>query len=159
MTEPTARPAATGKAPGPATPSRQRFRGQRLGRPESGPGSLAPFGRRALAFLIDVAASGLVAGLFVRRHDLPGAAGHLPGQWSLVPLAADYLIGLVLLGRTFGMYLTGLRVIRVDRNVAIGPLRAAARTALLVLLIPAVVIDSDLRGLHDRLTGTAVIVH
>lgn len=137
----------------------QRYRGERLGRPASGPGSLAPFGRRVIAFLIDVLASSLVAGLFVRRADLPGAAGHLPGQWSLLPLALDYLLGVVLLGRTLGMYLTGLRVVRVDRNVAIGPLRAAARAVLLILLIPAVVLDRDLRGLHDRLTSTAVIVH
>ncbi|MDQ1729949.1 MAG: hypothetical protein QOK10_108 [Pseudonocardiales bacterium] len=138
---------------------RQSYRGQRLGLPAAGPGSLAPLGRRALAFLIDTVASGLVAGLFVRRPDLPGLAGHLPGQWSLLPLAVDYVLGVVLLGRTFGMYLTGLRLIRVDRPVPIGPLRAAARFLLLVLLIPAVVMDADLRGLHDRLTGTAVILH
>ena len=127
--------------------------------PQSGPGSIAPVGRRALAFAIDVLASGLVAGLFVTRHDLPGVAGHLPGQWSLLPLAVDYLLGVVLLGRTFGMYLTGLRVIRVDERVPVGPLRAAARLVLLVLLIPAVVVDADFRGLHDRLTATAVIIH
>ena len=140
-------------------PRKQEFRGQRLGLPESGPGSLAPFGRRTLAFVIDLFASGLAAGLFVRRHDLPGAAGHLPGQWSLLPLAIDYVVGMVLLGRTLGMYLTGLRIVRVDRRVAIGPLRAAARTVLLMLLVPAVVLDADLRGLHDRLTATAVILH
>ena len=140
-------------------PARQAYRGERLGLAAQGPGSLAPFGRRILAFIIDVLASALVAGLFVRRDDLPGLAGHLPGQWSLLPLAVDYVAGLVLLGRTFGMYLTGLRVVRVDASAPIGPLRAAARTVLLMLLIPAVVIDSDLRGLHDRLTSTAVIVH
>ncbi len=137
----------------------ERYRGERLGLPATGHGSIAPFGRRVLAFVLDVLASSLVAGLFVRRKDLPGIAGHLPGQWSLIPLAVDYVIGLVLLGRTLGMFLTGLRVVRVDRAVPIGPLRAAARAALLMLLIPAVVIDGDLRGLHDRLTDTVVIVH
>jgi uncharacterized RDD family membrane protein YckC len=152
--------AAAGRGPAPpGWPARQRFRGERIGRPEAGPGSLAPFGRRVGAFAIDVITSGLVAGLFVRRADLPGAAGHLPGQWSLLPLAVDYVLGLVLLGRTFGMYLTGLRVVRVDRPVAVGPVRAAARTVLLMLLIPALVLDTDLRGLHDRLTSTAVIQH
>ena len=153
-TDPPRQPARPGRPPG-----RQEFRGQRIGLPPSGPGSLAPFGRRLLAFIVDVVASGLVAALFVRRHDLPGAAGHLPGQWSLIPLAVDYVLGTVLVGRTIGMYLTGLRIVRVDRSVAIGPLRAAARTALLFLLVPAVVLDADLRGLHDRLTATAVIVH
>jgi uncharacterized RDD family membrane protein YckC len=143
----------------PDTPTaRQLYRGERLGLPASGPGSLAPSGRRALAFVIDILGSALVASLFVRRRDLPGLAGHLPGQWSLLPLCVDYVVGIVFLGRSVGMYVTGLRVVRVDARRAIGPLRAAARTALLVLLVPAVVVDADFRGLHDRLTGTAVIV-
>jgi uncharacterized RDD family membrane protein YckC len=137
----------------------ETYRGERLGVPDDGPGSLAPFGRRSLAFVIDILASGLVAAAFVHRRDLSGPASHLPGTWSLIPLAIDYVLGLVFVGRTFGMYLTGLRVVRVDRTVAVGPLRAAARTLLLILLIPAVIMDRDLRGLHDRWTGTAVIVH
>lgn len=120
---------------------------------------MAPFGRRAAAYLIDLLAATLVAALFVRRGDLDGLASHLPGQWSLIPWALDYVLGLLLLGRSFGMYLTGLRVVRVDARKPIGPLRAVARTALLALLIPALVGDSDLRGLQDRLTATAVIVH
>jgi uncharacterized RDD family membrane protein YckC len=137
----------------PAQRPRQRYRGERLGLPASGPGSLATTGRRALAFLIDALASALVAALFVRQQDLSGVAAHLPGSWSL------HVLGLVLVGRTLGMYLTGLRVIRVDRRVAVGPIRAVARTALLILFIPALVADADFRGLHDRLTATAVIVH
>ena len=35
--------------------------------------------------------------------------------------------------------------------------RALVRTALLCLLVPAVVFDRDGRGLHDRLTDTAVV--
>jgi uncharacterized RDD family membrane protein YckC len=140
-------------------PVRQQFRGQRLGLPASGPSSIAPTGRRTLAFVIDLLASTLVASLFVRRRDVSGFAGHLPGQWSVIPLALDYVLGLVLLGRTLGMYLTGLRVVRVDENKPIGPLRAVGRTVLLVMLLPAFVVDSDFRGLQDRLTSTAVIVH
>jgi len=143
----------------PDAGSAQRYRGQAIGLPPSGPGSLAPTGRRIWAFLLDVLAAGLVASPFVHRRDLPGLAAHLPGQWSLIPLALDYLVGLLLFGRSLGMYLTGLRVIRVDARLAIGPLRALARTALLIALVPALVADQDFRGLHDRLTATAVIVH
>jgi hypothetical protein len=145
--------------PDPVPESAQRYRSQALGLPPSGPGSLAPTGRRLGAFLLDVLAAGLVASLFVHRRDLPGLAAHLPGQWSLIPLALDYLIGLLLSGRSLGMYLTGLRVIRVDARLAIGPIRALVRTALLVALVPALVADQDFRGLHDRLTATAVIIH
>jgi uncharacterized RDD family membrane protein YckC len=137
--------------------ARQDYRGRRLGLPATGPGSLAPTGRRLLAFLIDLVAAVLVAGIFV--HGGSGLADRLPGQWSLLPWALDYLFGLVLLGRSFGMYLTGLRVIRVDARRPIGPGRALVRTALLALLVPDLMVDSDLRGLQDRLTATAVIVH
>lgn len=143
----------------PNTGSAQSYRGQSIGLPPSGPGSLAPTGRRILAFLLDVLVASLVASPFVHRRDLPGLAAHLPGQWSLIPLAVDYLVGLLLFGRTLGMYLTGLRVIRVDARLAVGPVRAMARTALLIALVPALVADQDFRGLHDRLTATAVIIH
>jgi uncharacterized RDD family membrane protein YckC len=87
-----------------------------------------------LAFAIDAVASALVAGLFV-HHRGAGIAAHAPGLWSLIPFAADYVGGILLAGRTLGMKLTGLRVIRVDAPEAIGPVRALARTALLMLLI------------------------
>jgi uncharacterized RDD family membrane protein YckC len=47
--------------------------------------------------------------------------------------------------------------VRVSRSVAVDPLRAIGRTALLCLLVPAVIFDRDGRGLHDRLTDTAVV--
>jgi uncharacterized RDD family membrane protein YckC len=81
----------------------------------------------------------------------------LPGTWSLVPFVLDYVVGLLVAGRTLGMYLFGLRVIRVSRDVAVDPLRALGRTVLLALLIPALVFDRDNRGMHDRLTDTAVV--
>jgi uncharacterized RDD family membrane protein YckC len=134
-------------------------RGVRLGLPAEGPGSLAPTGRRVLAFFIDTFASALVAGLFVHHRGEAGVAAHAPGLWSLIPFAIDYVGGILLAGRTLGMKLTGLRIIRVDAPEAVGPGRALVRTALLMLLIPALVFDRDNRGFHDRLTDTAVIVH
>src|SRR3954451_15340976 len=49
-------------------PSQERRRGASLGLPGSGPGSLAPFGRRVLAFLVDAFLSALVAALFTAPH-------------------------------------------------------------------------------------------
>jgi uncharacterized RDD family membrane protein YckC len=132
------------------------FRGERLGLPESGTGSIAPGGRRFGAFLVDSFASGFVAALFVRPHG-QGVAGHLPGSWSLIPFAVDYIVGVLVAGRTIGMYLFGLRVVRVDRDAAVDPSRAVIRTVLLILLIPALIFDRDGRGLQDRLTDTAVV--
>jgi uncharacterized RDD family membrane protein YckC len=55
------------------------------------------------------------------------------------------------------MYLTGLRLIRVSEDVAVDPLRIIGRTVLLLLFVPALVFDRDGRGIHDRLTDTAVV--
>lgn len=134
----------------------QAYRGELIGLPESGPGSLSTTGVRLGAFLIDALASALIAGLFMqyRGGDL---ADRMPGSWSLIPLAVDYVLGILFAGRTLGMYLFGLRVVRVGRDGPVGPTQALVRTGLLFLLLPALIWDRDGRGLHDRLTGTAVV--
>ncbi len=109
------------------------------------------------AYLIDAVASAAIAGLFVRRRDMTGLAAHLPGYWSLLPLALDYLVGLTLVGQTLGMRLVSLRVIRTDRPVPIGLPRAAIRTFLLFLFVPALIFDRANRGLHDRVSDTVVV--
>lgn len=134
----------------------QAYRGQSLGLPQDGPGSIASAGPRLGAFLVDAIASSLVAGLFtVSTHG--SAADRFPGSWSLIPLALDYVVGMLVAGRTLGMNLFGLRVIRVDADKAVDPFRAVSRTVLLFLLIPAVIWDRDGRGLHDRFSDTAVV--
>ena len=110
------------------------------------------------AFLVDSLASALIAGLLVRSLGLPGAAaGQLPGLWSLVPLAIDYVVGLSLVGQTLGMRLLSLRVIRTDQPVPVGLARASIRTVLLIVLIPALIFDKASRGLHDRVSDTVVV--
>jgi uncharacterized RDD family membrane protein YckC len=136
----------------------QTYRGERIGLPPDGPGSIADAGPRVGAFLVDCVASALVAAGVVAAVNRSGdAASRLPGSWSLIPFALDYVLGLVLVGRTLGMYLFGLRVIRIDREAAVDILQAVERTLLLSLLVPALVWDRDGRGLHDRLTRTAVV--
>ncbi|MGH8860004.1 MAG: RDD family protein [Jatrophihabitantaceae bacterium] len=138
----------------------QAFRGQRLGLPESGHASLASPGARIGAWIVDSVLSALAAALFVQvlhHGHHRGLADRLPGYWSLIPFALDYVLGMLFAGRTMGMYLFGLRIIRVDRNAAVDPWRALLRTLLLMLLVPAVVFDKDGRGLHDRYTDTAVV--
>ena len=141
--------------------SPQAYRGERLGLPETGPGSLSSTGQRLLAFVVDAVASALIAALFVEtaHHGRsPDVAGRLPGSWSLIPLAVDYVLGMLLAGQTIGMRLFGLRIVRVDdHSQPVNPWRAVVRTVLLFLLVPAVVWDKDGRGLHDRYSDTAVV--
>ena len=130
-------------------PSGQRPRGAALGLPADGPGSLASFGSRIGAFLVDAVAAALVAGLFT--------APSLPGNWSLVPFGLITVGTLVAFGQTPGMRLLGLRLAHPRAGERLALWRAVVRTGLLMLLLPALVVDADGRGLHDRLTDTAVV--
>ena len=60
-----------------------------------------------------------------------------------------------LFGFTPGQLALGLGVISLDGRLGVG--RVAARGLLLALVIPALFIDADGRGLHDRVSGTAVV--
>jgi uncharacterized RDD family membrane protein YckC len=101
------------------------------------------------AFVADIALSALVAGLFT--------APQLPRNWSLVAFLVEYVVFAAAFGQTPGMRLLGLRLVLVDRPARVGPVRVLARTVMLALLVPALIWDADGRGVHDRLTGTAVI--
>ena len=130
----------------------------RLGRPAEGPGSVASFGARAGDFAIDAVLAGLVARLLFPVRQLETAQMSA----SLAPVAVltvVYLVGLLLLGQTPGMRLLGLRVVpaRPSAGEALGLVPAALRTALLLLLVPALVMDRDGRGLHDRAAGSLVV--
>jgi hypothetical protein len=111
--------AATPDAPGERTPAEpalgQPTRGGRLGLPGYGPGSLAPTGRRLGALIVDCIASALVAGLFTASLAGKHGSDALPGSWSLIPFSLNYVLGLTLAGRTLGMNLFGIRVVRVER--------------------------------------------
>jgi uncharacterized RDD family membrane protein YckC len=130
-------------------PSQERARGASLGLPADGPGSLAAFGTRVGAFCVDALGSALIAGLFT--------APALPGNWALAAFAALPVVTLVAFGQTPGMRLLGLRLAHPRPGQRLAPWRAVVRTALLCLLVPALLVDSDGRGLHDRLTDTAVV--
>jgi uncharacterized RDD family membrane protein YckC len=130
-------------------PSQARVRGASLGLPADGPGSLATFQSRVGAFLVDAVGAFLVAGLVT--------APDLPRNWSLVAFAAITVVTLVAVGQTPGMRLVGLRLAHPRQGERLALWRAVVRTALLCLLVPALIVDADGRGLHDRLTATAVV--
>lgn len=127
--------------------------GRRLGRPETGRGSVAGYAVRIGAFALDSIAANLVVGVVTVGGWRPGHTAR-----TLLVTAAFLLIellGIAAAGQTVGMRLLGLRVERVDG----GRPRfgwVLVRTALLALVIPPVVVDRDVRGLHDRASGTLV---
>lgn len=130
------------------------YAGERLGLPQHGPGSLATLGRRVLALLVDWLACSLIAAA------LCGYSWGATGGQSFAPLAVFLVENVLListLGSTFGHRLLGLAVQREGGGSAPGPLPALIRSALLCLVIPAVVWDRDQRGLHDRLARTVLV--
>ena len=145
---------AQGPAPGDGLGDDEP-RGVRLGLPAAGPGSVASSGRRAAAFAVDALASGFVARL-LDPVDVDGTLDLSVGLLPVAVLAFVTVVGLLLTGQTPGMRLLGLRVQRLDRT-RLDLVPAALRTALLVLLVPAVITDRDGRGLHDRAAGTVVV--
>ncbi|MBS2963591.1 RDD family protein [Actinocrinis puniceicyclus] len=148
-----ARAAVGGWLEGPRAGSAQDaegYRGRRLGLPESGPGSLAPQGRRLGALVVDWAVAEMLA-LAFGWH-----ASSAQGQWGTIALfGAEHLVLLSLWGTTLGKRLFGLRVGKLGGPLT--PLHVILRTVLLLLVVPAVVWDRDGRGLHDRLAGTVEV--
>ncbi|MFI6943157.1 RDD family protein [Streptomyces sp. NPDC050418] len=121
------------------------YRGEQLGLPEHGPGSIARPGRRIAALLIDWALCLLIAYGLLAQGDLQAA-----GNWAVLVLLVMSLLTVGTIGSTPGKRILGLRVLADDGN-RLGPLRVLVRSVLLCLAIPALIWDRDGRGLHDRL--------
>jgi len=124
------------------------YPGQRLGMPQSGPGSVAGMGRRLAALVLDWLMSLLAASFFTFR-------------WGgIAPLAvfyAEVLLFTALQGASAGQRILRLRVVRVSDRGQVPPLAVVVRSLLLFLVVPAAIYDRDGRGLHDRAAGTVVI--
>jgi len=121
--------------------------------PERGTGSLARFGRRLVAVLVDWLLCELIAAGFMSYRLGQGGLG------AFKPLAVFVVMNLLLvgtLGSTIGHRLLGIRVVRLG-GAAAGPLHALVRTMLLAVVIPAVVWDRDTRGFHDKIAGTVMV--
>ena len=67
------------------------------------------------------------------------------------------VVAVRLFGFTPGQLAMGLRVVCVDGPQGVGLGRAVVRGLLVGMVVPALFTDWDGRGLHDRVTGTAVI--
>jgi len=140
-----------------ATAAGAFYPGQHLGLPEFGRGSVAGWSRRLAALFIDwFACSLIVIAFFYHPH-----AGHVtdvfaqPRLWTPVVFAAQDFLLTALTGFTLGKRLLGLRVVRLNGQ-PVG-LWALPRTVLLMLVVPALMMDRDLRGLQDKAAGTVVV--
>ena len=76
--------------------------------------------------------------------------------WTLLIFAAQDFVLTALTGLTIGKRLLGIRVVRLDGRM-VGPLWGLLRTVLLLTVIPPLLVNRDLRGLHDRASNTAVV--
>ncbi|MFF2099669.1 RDD family protein [Streptomyces sp. NPDC058202] len=124
------------------------YRGEQLGLPEQGPGSIARPGRRLGALVVDWGLCLLIAyGLLTHGY------GQATGNWALLVFFVLGLLTVGTVGFTPGKRLFGLRVVP-EGGGRLNPLRVLLRTALLCVAVPALIWDRDGRGLHDRLART-----
>jgi uncharacterized RDD family membrane protein YckC len=134
-----------------SNPAENRWPGERLGLPESGPRSIARPGRRIAALLIDWAIASAISVAFFST-----GPWQTNGFITLGLFAGIQLLFLLVLNGGVGHLLLGLRVVPLDPG-RLAPWRALVRTLLVCLFVPAVIWDADQRGLHDRLAGTLLV--
>jgi uncharacterized RDD family membrane protein YckC len=134
------------------------YPGQHLGLPEFGPGSVAGWSRRLSALLIDWIACSIIAIAFFYHPHAGQTAAVLsqPRLWTPVVFGIEDFLLTALTGVTLGKRLLGLRVVRLDGR-PVG-LWALPRTILIMIVLPAMIMDRDLRGLQDKAAGTVVVL-
>lgn len=110
-------------------------------------------GRRLVSLLIDWAVAMLSVVAFTSTP-LAGE-GAVSSFWTLGVFFVEVTLLTGTLGYSIGKRVTGISVVGPDGR-PIGLPRAALRTLLLCLLVPAIIQNEDRRGLHEILTGSRV---
>lgn len=122
------------------------YPGERLGRPTTGPQSVARVGRRLAAIAIDWACAVIISMAFFSYDPMA----------TLAVFAAVQIVFIPTIAGSPGHRLMGMRLTMLDGGW-VGLWRPLVRTLLLVLVIPAVIWDPDQRGLHDKAVGTILV--
>jgi uncharacterized RDD family membrane protein YckC len=135
------------------------YPGKRFGLPKQGSMSVAPMGRRLAALVVDWVLCELIVAA-VTRHSIVGGASS-PGYsstlwWTLALFALEVWLLTAISGLTVGKRLLGIRAIRTNGSRP-GFGWALLRTVLLLFVVPPLLSDRDLRGLHDRAADTIVV--
>jgi uncharacterized RDD family membrane protein YckC len=107
--------------------------------------SVASMPRRLLALLIDWLLSMLIAYWLTRTQ-----------FWTIAVFTVEVYVLTALTGSTVGKRLVGIRAIRTNGG-PIGFRWSLVRTAILLTVVPPLLTDRDLRGLHDRAADTVVV--
>jgi uncharacterized RDD family membrane protein YckC len=127
----------------------ESYPGQRFGLPEEGPRSVAGVGRRLGALILDwLACLAISLAIVHTQRDAQ--------LTTLLLFGAEIWLLTALTGYTLGKRVLGIRVARIDGK-PVGLVMGLLRTVLLLVVVPALVLDKDLRGLHDRAARTIVI--
>lgn len=120
--------------------------GKKFGLPQDGPRSTPTYVRRVAGLGIDWA---IAVGLSMAFFDYNGL-------WTLCIFIVLHMIGGLILAGSPGHLLTGIRIAPI-RGGALGVVPPVVRPLLVALVIPAVLVDEDQRGAHDRLVGTILV--
>ena len=131
--------------------------GSRLGLPREGRGAVATFSIRVIAFLADIAASGLASGLVLAFLAHPTDRQRQAAGLAVLFVESALLVALT--GQTLGMRVTGLQVLRIKDPTRLPGLAAGIiRTVPLIASFGLVAFfTKDGRGLHDLAAGTVVV--
>jgi hypothetical protein len=130
------------------------YPGETLGLPQTGPGSLAPMGRRVVALFIDWLIAG---GLALLALTFGAISDQVVATMQFVIWLVLGAVAVRLFGFTPGQLALGLQVAAADGRMPVRIGRLLARGLLIFLVVPPLFTDTDGRGLQDRLTGTAVV--
>jgi uncharacterized RDD family membrane protein YckC len=130
------------------------YPGERVGLPKAGPGSLAGWGIRIVALVVDWIICTVVAVLLFGSRVLTGQGWT---SWmTLTTFFVETSVLCVLAGGSAGQLICRLAVGRVDRT-QLGIGRSVLRAAMVCVVLPALIVGTDRRGLHDLAAGTVVV--
>ncbi|HEY1487818.1 MAG TPA: RDD family protein [Micromonosporaceae bacterium] len=109
----------------------------------------ADLARRFGALVVDWILCLLIARLFGRTEGAPW----LPS----VILIIEYAFFIGLFGQTPGMYVIRIRCVSIHDGGRIGLIPALIRGVLLALVVPALIMDGQRRGWHDKAAGSMMV--
>ena len=124
------------------------------------PGQVAGLGRRLGAVVIDWVACLFIANLFSVWSAASSGTKYVYGADYLLPMEIFFVevtIFTWLFAASFGQRFLGIEVLGVTGQ-RLSLWKIAVRSFLVCLVLPAVIYDSQGRGLHDRAVGSVAIL-